>query len=132
MKAAGYDDTLLDHQRRLQTENHFDAILELVGPDTLMDSLTHLNVNGITCFTGELSGMDDARWTVADFDPFGIPAGAYLTHFSSDTANASDLNDLIKLVETTILTLNRQKYLIWFIPVMRKQLLIKQIVLEKW
>lgn len=100
MKAAGYDDTLLDHQRRLQTENHFDAILELVGPDTLMDSLTHLNVNGITCFTGELSGMDDARWTVADFDPFGIPAGAYLTHFSSDTANASDLNDLIKLVET--------------------------------
>ncbi|GAF41903.1 dehydrogenase [Agrilactobacillus composti DSM 18527 = JCM 14202] len=100
MQRAGFQDTVLDDHRHLQTTAKFDAILELVGPDTLMDSLTHLQVGGYACFTGELSGMDDARWTIADFDPFGIPAGAYLTHFSSEAANAQAINDLLQLIET--------------------------------
>ncbi len=99
MSEVGYDEPILDDHRKIQTRDKFDAILELVGPATLVDSLAHLNRNGYACFTGELGGMDDARWTLADFDPFSIPAGAYLTPFSSGAANEADMNNLIKLIE---------------------------------
>jgi NADPH:quinone reductase-like Zn-dependent oxidoreductase len=98
LKAVGFDQSILDSNRYLQTKSHFDSILELVGPATLVNSLQLLNSGGILCNTGELGGMDDPKWTMNNFDPFKIPSGAYLTIFSSDTVNEKTFNDLIGLI----------------------------------
>src|SRR3954470_2345891 len=62
-----------------------DVALELVGVDTLPDTMRATRLHGVTCFTGMLS----QRWSVADWYPNDyIPHGARLTAYAGE---ASDL-----------------------------------------
>jgi NADPH:quinone reductase-like Zn-dependent oxidoreductase len=62
-----------------------DCALELVGTNTLPDTLRAVRVHGTVCFTGMLSN----EWTVPDFYPIGyIPNGVRLTAYGGE---ASDL-----------------------------------------
>lgn len=65
--------------------NGVDAVLELVGTNTLPDSLRATRVHGTVCFTGMVSN----EWTIPDFYPIGyIPTGVRLTAYGGE---ASDL-----------------------------------------
>ncbi len=97
LRAIGCDKPVLDKDGKVQTEDHFDAIIELVGSATLNDSLSHLNQFGYCCLTG---GLGD-QWTVPNFSAFVIPNGASLTTFGSGIAsNDSAFNDMLNLIET--------------------------------
>src|SRR3954451_10250206 len=62
-----------------------DVSLELVGVDTLPDTLRATAVHGVGCFTGMLS----QRWSVPDWYPMDfIPHGVRLTAYAGE---ASDL-----------------------------------------
>jgi hypothetical protein len=57
-----------------------DASLELVGSNTLRDTLRATRVHGVTCFTGMLSN----QWTIPDFYPIDfIPNGVRLTAYGA-------------------------------------------------
>lgn len=61
-----------------------DAALELVGTNTLPDTLQTLKVHGTVCFTGMLS---DA-WTIPDFYPIGyLPNGVRLTAYGGESSD---------------------------------------------
>lgn len=97
LKAIGCDKPVLDKDGKVQTADHFDAIIELVGSATLTDSLSHLNQYGYCCLVG---GLAD-QWTVPDFSAFVIPNGASLTTFGSGIAsNDSAFNDMLNVIET--------------------------------
>ena len=62
-----------------------DAAVELVGTNTLPDTLRATRVHGVVCFTGMLSD----QWTIPEFYPMDvIPNGVRLTAYSGE---ASDL-----------------------------------------
>jgi NADPH2:quinone reductase len=62
-----------------------NTALELVGTNTLRDTLRATRVQGVVCFTGMLSN----QWTVPEFYPIDfIPNGVRLTAYSGE---ASDL-----------------------------------------
>jgi NADPH:quinone reductase-like Zn-dependent oxidoreductase len=90
LKAIGVDHVLVDdgdvaaHVRAIVPDG-VEAALELVGTNTLPDTLRATAVHGVVCFTGMLSN----EWTVADFYPIEyIPTGVRLTAYGGD---ASDL-----------------------------------------
>jgi len=61
-----------------------DAVLELVGTNTLRDSLRATRVHGTVCFTGMVSN----EWTIRDFYPIEyIPTGVRLTSYGGDAAD---------------------------------------------
>jgi NADPH:quinone reductase-like Zn-dependent oxidoreductase len=62
-----------------------DGAVELIGTNTLPDTLRATRVHGTVCFTGMLSD----QWTIPDFYPMDvIPNGVRLTAYSGE---ASDL-----------------------------------------
>ncbi len=62
-----------------------DAAVELVGTNTLRDTLRSTRTHGVVCFTGMLSD----QWTIHDFYPMDyLPNGVRLTAYSG---GASDL-----------------------------------------
>jgi NADPH:quinone reductase len=77
LNAIGVDHVLVDDgdvaaQARAIVPDGVDAALELVGTNTLPDTLRATAVHGVVCFTGMLSN----RWTVAAFYPIDyIPSG---------------------------------------------------------
>jgi NADPH:quinone reductase-like Zn-dependent oxidoreductase len=90
LRDVGADHALLDdgavaEQARAIVPDGVDAALELVGSNTLRDTLRTTRVQGVVCFTGMLSN----EWTVPDFYPIGfIPNGVRLTAYGGE---ASDL-----------------------------------------
>lgn len=57
-----------------------DKVLELVGTNTLKDSLSIVKQGGIVCMTGMLS----EQWSISDFAPMDyISSGTYLTTYDS-------------------------------------------------
>jgi NADPH:quinone reductase-like Zn-dependent oxidoreductase len=90
LEAVGVDHVLVDDgdvaaQARAIVPDGVDAALELVGTNTLPDTLRATAVHGVVCFTGMLSN----QWTVADFYPIDyIPSGVRLTAYGGE---ASDL-----------------------------------------
>jgi NADPH2:quinone reductase len=81
-----------------------DKVLELIGTDTLKDSLQCIRPKGIVCMTGILSG-----WTFAAFSPMEyIPRMGRLTAYAGDAENLEKaaLQDFIDAVEQGILKLN--------------------------
>src|SRR5207249_10628889 len=86
LKAIGVDHVILDHgdlaaQARAIVPDGVEAALELVGTNTLPDTLRATAVHGVVCFTGMLSN----QWTVADFYPIDyIPSGFRLTAYGVD------------------------------------------------
>src|SRR5213595_652413 len=77
LKAIGVDHVLVDDgdvaaRVRAIVPDGVDAALELVGTNTLPDTLRATAVHGVVCFTGMLSN----QWTVADFYPIDyLPSG---------------------------------------------------------
>lgn len=81
MLGVGYDEVVIDQDGKLQTDENFDKILELIGPKTIKDSFKHLIEGGIICSTGQLGN----QWYLEEFDPIvDIAANSYLTSFYSD------------------------------------------------
>jgi NADPH:quinone reductase-like Zn-dependent oxidoreductase len=89
LKAIGVDHVLLDDgdvaaQARAIVPGGVEAALELVGTNTLPDTLRATAVHGVVCFTGMLSN----QWTVSDFYPIDyIPSGVRLTAYGGDAAD---------------------------------------------
>jgi NADPH:quinone reductase len=89
LEAIGVDHVLLDDgdvaaQARAIVPDGVDAAIELVGTNTLPDTLRATAVHGVVCFTGMLSN----HWTVADFYPIEyIPSGVRLTAYGGDAAD---------------------------------------------
>ena len=89
LSAIGVDHILVDDgdiaaQVRAIVPAGVEAALELVGTNTLPDTLRATAVHGVVCFTGMLSN----RWTVADFYPIEyIPSGVRLTAYGGDAAD---------------------------------------------
>lgn len=95
LTAVGCDHPILDTNNEVQTDDHFDSILELVGSQTVVDSLSHLNPGGYCCLTGGLANV----WEVEHFSPFMIPSGANLTTFSSGSVTEKAFNDMLQLID---------------------------------
>jgi NADPH:quinone reductase-like Zn-dependent oxidoreductase len=89
LEAIGVDHVLVDDgdiatQVRAIVPGGVDAALELVGTNTLPDTLRATAVHGVVCFTGMLSN----QWTVADFYPIDyIPSGVRLTGYGGEAAD---------------------------------------------
>src|SRR4051795_8514430 len=86
LEAIGVDHVLVDDgdvaaQARAIVRGGVEAALELVGTNTLPDTLRATAVHGVVCFTGMLSN----QWTVADFYPIDyLPTGVRLTAYGGD------------------------------------------------
>ena len=89
LQAIGVDHVLLDDgdiaaQARAILPDGVQAAIELVGTNTLPDTLRATAVHGVVCFTGMLSN----HWTVADFYPIDyLPSGVRLTAYGGDAAD---------------------------------------------
>jgi NADPH:quinone reductase-like Zn-dependent oxidoreductase len=89
LSAIGVDHVLVDDgdvaaQVRAIAPDGVEAALELVGTNTLPDTLRATAVHGVVCFTGMLSN----QWTVANFYPIEyIPSGVRLTAYGGDAAD---------------------------------------------
>jgi len=81
----GADQVLIDNGNLAEKVNHdlsisIDKVLELVGTNTLKDSLHCVAQGGMVCMTGMLA----EQWSVSSFDPMGfIPAAVGLTVYDS-------------------------------------------------
>ncbi|MEP6887849.1 MAG: zinc-binding alcohol dehydrogenase family protein [Nitrospirales bacterium] len=65
---------------RIAERKHIDAVLDLVGNSTILDSLSMLRRGGRACLAGWLGGLDP----IADFNPLlQMASGVYLTFFGS-------------------------------------------------
>ena len=88
LQAVGFDEVITEADGKLQTDQSYDKILELVGPATLRDSFSHINEQGIVCNTGQLGNI----WCVNDFDPIiELKNNSYLTAFYSGNVSQAKL-----------------------------------------
>ena len=62
LQVVGFDEVITEADGKLQTDQNYDKILELVGPATLCDSFTHINEHGIVCNTGQLGNIWYVIW----------------------------------------------------------------------
>ncbi|TMA97407.1 MAG: zinc-binding dehydrogenase [Deltaproteobacteria bacterium] len=70
----------LDLSKRIAEAKHIDAVLDLVGNSTILDSLRMLRRGGRACLAGWLGGLAP----IADFNPLlQMASGVYLTFFGS-------------------------------------------------
>lgn len=93
---AGFDEVILDHNNLLQTEQHFDKILELIGPLTIANSFEHIREHGIVCSVGQLGG----KWYLEDFDPImALKNNSYLSSFYSGDVDEKKLGALFQFIE---------------------------------
>ena len=69
-----------DLSRRIAEAGKIDAVLDLVGNSTILDSLAMLRRGGRACLAGWLGGLAP----IADFNPLlQMASGVYLTFFGS-------------------------------------------------
>ena len=104
LAAAGVDHVLLDEGGSPLTPwpagpSH---ILDLIGANTVVDSLRLVRRGGTVCVAGSLSG-----WLIRDFEPIAmIPSGTRLTAFHSDdakgSAGAAALQRVVRQVEAGV------------------------------
>src|SRR4051812_5854254 len=89
LREIGVDHVLVDDgdvaaQVRAIVPGGVEAALELVGTNTLPDTLRATAVHGVVCFTGMLSN----EWTVPDFYPIDyLPTGVRLTAYGGGAAD---------------------------------------------
>ena len=66
--------------KRIAETKRLDAVLDLVGNSTILDSLAMLRRGGRACLAGWLGGLAP----IADFNPLAqMPSGVHLTFFAS-------------------------------------------------
>lgn len=89
LREMGADHVLIDdgavaEQVRALIPEGVDGAVELVGTNTLPDTLRATRVQGVVCFTGMLSDV----WTIPDFYPMDLlPNGVRLTAYSGEAAD---------------------------------------------
>ena len=98
---AGVDHVLLDtaNVREIWPDGP-DGVLDLVGAQSVLDSLRLVRPGGTVCVAGSLSG-----WLIPDFEPIAmIPPGIRLTAFHSDSVkgDATRLQRIIDEVEAGV------------------------------
>lgn len=95
LQAVGFDGVITEVDGKLQTDQNYDKILELVGPTTLRDSFSHINEHGIVCNTGQLGNV----WGVNDFDPIvELKNNSYLTAFYSGNVSQAKLDEMFDYI----------------------------------
>ena len=95
LQAVGFDGVITEADGKLQTDQRYDKILELVGPATLRDSFSHINEHGIVCNTGQLGNI----WYVNDFDPIvELKNNSYLTAFYSGNVSQAKLDAMFDYI----------------------------------
>ena len=95
LQAVGFDEVVTEADGKLQTDQSYDKILELVGPATLRDSFSHINEHGIVCNTGQLGNI----WYVNDFDPIiELKNNSYLTAFYSGNVSQAKLDEMFDYI----------------------------------
>ena len=95
LQAVGFDEVITEADSKLQTDQSYDKILELVEPATLRDSFSHINEHGIVCNTGQLGNM----WYVNDFDPIiELKNNSYLTAFYSGNVSQAKLDAMFDYI----------------------------------
>lgn len=95
LQAVGFDEVITEADGKIQTDQRYDKILELVGPATLRDSFSHINEHGIVCNTGQLGNM----WYVNDFDPIiELKNNSYLTAFYSGNVSQAKLDAMFDYI----------------------------------
>lgn len=93
---AGYSSVIQDLDGRLQTEEKFDKVLELVGPKTIRDTIRCSAEGAIICLTGLLGD----QWHIEKFDPIEeLPANGYLTSFYSGNVNQDRLDEMLSFID---------------------------------
>lgn len=108
LRAAGASLAFTDADGSLAASVHAswpegpDSVLDLIGTDTIADSLRLVRRGGTVCMAGSLSG-----WTIPDFEPIAmIPQGTRLTAFHSGClaggAGAAMLARIIRQVEAGV------------------------------
>ena len=95
LQAVGFDEVITEADSKLQTDQSYDKILELVGPATLRDSFSHINELGIVCNTGQLGNI----WYMNDFDPImELKNNSYLTAFYSGNMSQAKLDAMFDYI----------------------------------
>lgn len=95
LQAVGFDEVITEADGKLQTDQSYDKILELVGPATLRDSFSHINEHGIVCNTGQLGNV----WGVNDFDPIvELKNNSYLNAFYSGNVSQAKLDEMFDYI----------------------------------
>lgn len=92
------DDGKIASNVKAQFPNGVNKVLELVGTQTLKDSLKCIATRGMVCMTGILGN----EWTMKEFTPMGdIPSLGRLTAYMGDVENLDHnlLQDFIYSVE---------------------------------
>ncbi len=104
LKANGADHVVIDDGQiadavRELVPTGVDAVLELIGTTTLLDSLTATAQGGVVCMTG----MVGDSWEFERFSPMGaIPTAVSLTTYAgvAEDFMATPLQDFINVVES--------------------------------
>ena len=95
LQAVGFDEVITEADGKIQTDQSYDKILELVGPATLRDSFSHINEHGIVCNTGQLGNV----WGVDDFDSIvELKNNSYLTAFYSGNVSQAKLDAMFDYI----------------------------------
>ena len=95
LQAVGFDEVITEADGKIQTDQSYDKILELVGPATLRDSFAHIDEHGIVCNTGQLGNI----WYVNDFDPIiELKNNSYLTAFYSGNVSQAKLDAMFDYI----------------------------------
>ena len=90
LRQNGVDEVVIDTGRiaedvKQRVPGGVDALLELIGPVTLLDSLRAVRRRGIVCHTGLLGNV----WIMERFEPLeDIPSTVKLTTYGSSTTSA--------------------------------------------
>ena len=95
LQAVGFDEVITEADGKIQTDQSYDKILELVGPATLRDSFSHINEHGVVCNTGQLGNI----WYVNNFDPIiELKNNSYLTAFYSGNVSQAKLDAMFDYI----------------------------------
>lgn len=85
------DEAVLDDGKLTGRIKGATKALDLVGPRTLLDTLTAVEKGGIVCQTGLLGGV----YALNGFDPIkDIPNGVYLTGFFSNYPTQANMDEI--------------------------------------
>lgn len=89
------DEVILDTGTLAGTLHGVTKALELVGPQTLRDTLKCVETGGIVCNTGILGGV----YALNGFDPIKeIPNGVYLTGFFSNYPTQQTMEEIVSFI----------------------------------
>ncbi|AVP36047.1 zinc-binding dehydrogenase [Staphylococcus felis] len=96
LRQQGFDDVIVDQDGKLQTNKVYTKIIDLVGPKSIKNSISHLAQYGTICSVGQLGN----EWYLNTFDPIIELRGfKKLTSFYSGDVDIQLLNHIIRLIE---------------------------------